>query len=242
MEIVRVKSGIDGLDEILGGGFLRGSSILISGGPGTGKTIFSMEFLVKGAEEFNEPGIFVTLEERPDELRKEALVFGWNLQKLEDKNKFAIVDAASSKAALPTNEKYALRKGFDINTLAQEIYRASIDLNAKRVVIDSISSLEIQYEGGTSLRSAIFRLSALLREIKCTSLMTCEMVGTDNYTRFGIEEFITQGLIQLDLREEGPELRRTILVRKMRGTSHSLKRYPFEIGEKGLIVLPSGEI
>ncbi|MBD3229010.1 MAG: AAA family ATPase [Candidatus Lokiarchaeota archaeon] len=237
----RISCGIDGLDEILGGGFIAGTSILIAGGPGTGKTIFSMEFLVKGALN-DQSGIFVTLEERPDELRREAKIFGWDLNKLEEENKFAIVDAASSKAGLPTNEKYALRKGFDVNTLAQEIYRASRQLNAKRIVIDSISGLEFQYEGDSSLRAAIFRLSALLREIKCTSLMTSEMIGTDNYTRFGIEEFITQGLIQLFLREEAGELRRSILVRKMRGTSHSLKRYPFEIGNNGLIVLPSGEI
>ncbi|MHA1751271.1 MAG: ATPase domain-containing protein [Candidatus Helarchaeota archaeon] len=242
MGVERINSGIDGLDEILGGGLLRGTCILVAGGTGTGKTIFSMEFLVKGAIEFNEPGILVTLEERPDELRREALNFGWDLRKLENENKFAIVDAASSKAGLPTNEKYALHRGFDVNTLAQEIYRASKELNAKRIVIDSISGLEVQYEGESSLRAAIFRLSALLREINCTSLMTCEMIGPDNYTRFRIEEFITQGVIQLDLREESAELRRSILVRKMRGTSHSLKRYPFEISDKGLIVLPSGEI
>jgi len=242
LEIKRTKSGISGLDEILGGGFIDGTSILVAGGPGTGKTIFSMEFLVKGAILYNEPGIFVTLEERPDELRREALVFGWDLKKLEDEKMFAIVDAASNKAGLPTNEKYALRRGFDVNALGQEIYRAYTDLNAKRVVVDSISGLEVQYEGSSSLRAAIFRLSALLREIQCTSIITCEMIGPQNYTRFGVEEYIAQGLIQLDLREEAAELRRYILVRKMRGTSHSLKRYPFEIGENGLIVLPSGEI
>ncbi|TFF85973.1 MAG: ATPase [Promethearchaeota archaeon] len=238
----RILSGIDGLDEILGGGFIDGSSILISGGPGTGKTIFSMEFLVKGAKLHKEPGIFVTLEERPVELRSEANLFGWNLRDLEEEKKFVIVDAASSKAGLPTNEKYALRRGFDVNTLAQEIYRASREINAKRIVIDSISGLEFQYEGDSTLRAAIFRLSALLREIECTSLMTSEMVESEISSRFGIEEFITQGLIQLFLREESGELRRSILVRKMRGTSHSLKRYPFEISDKGLIVLPSGEI
>ena len=242
MDIKRIKSGIDGLDEILGGGFINGSSILIAGGPGTGKTIFSMEFLVKGILNYDEPGIFVTLEERPDELRREALIFGWDLAKLEEEKIFAIVDAASSKAGLPTNEKYALRRGFDVNTLAQEIYRASRELDVKRIIIDSISSIEVQYDSDSSLRAAIFRLSALLREINCTSLMTCEMIGKENYTRYGIEEFVAQGLIQLFLREESGELRRSILVRKMRGTSHSLKRYPFEIGDNGLIVLPSGDI
>lgn len=234
----RVETGIKGLDDILHGGFLPGHNLLLTGGSGTGKTILCTQFLYNGAKEFNEPGIMVTLEEMPNELRSEAKNFGWDLEELEAEKKFAIIDAASSKAGLPTNERFALRRGFDVNTLAQEIYRTTKEINAKRVAIDSIAGLGMQFEGTINIRTAIFRLSALLREIKCTSLMTSEVPAGEVFTRYGVEEFIAQGVILLFLEEENGELRRTLIVRKMRGSSHSLKRYPFEIGPNGIVVMP----
>ncbi|MHA1786349.1 MAG: ATPase domain-containing protein [Candidatus Helarchaeota archaeon] len=238
----RVETGIAGLDKILHGGFLPGQNILVTGGAGTGKTIMCMQYLYNGAVKYNEPGIFVTLEEMPNELRSEAQNFGWDLKKLEDERKFAIIDAASSKAGLPTGEKFALRRGFDVNILAQEIYRTTKEIGAKRVVIDSIAGLGMQFEGTINIRTAIFRLSALLREIKCTSLMTSEIPANNVFTRYGIEEFIAQGVILLFLDEEAGELKRSLIVRKVRGTAHSLKRYPLEISEHGVIVMPRAEV
>ncbi|MHA1145122.1 MAG: ATPase domain-containing protein [Candidatus Helarchaeota archaeon] len=234
----RVVTGIRGLDEILHGGFIPGHNILITGGAGTGKTILCTQFLYNGAKNFNEPGIMVTLEEMPNELRSEAKNFGWDLEELEAEKKLAIIDAASSKAGLPTTERFALRRGFDVNTLAQEIYRTTKEIGARRVAIDSIAGLGMQFEGTINIRTAIFRLSALLREIKCTSLMTSEVPAGEVFTRYGVEEFIAQGVVLLFLEEENDELRRTLIVRKMRGTAHSLKRYPFEIGSKGIVVMP----
>lgn len=238
----RVETGIPGLDDILHGGFLSGQNILVTGGAGTGKTIMCMQYLYNGAVSYNEPGIFVTLEEMPNELRSEAMNFGWDLKKLEEEKKFAIIDAASSKAGLPTGEKFALRRGFDVNILAQEIYRTTKEIGAKRVVIDSIAGLGMQFEGTINIRTAIFRLSALLREIKCTSLMTSEIPANNVFTRYGIEEFIAQGVILLFLDEEAGELKRSMIVRKVRGTSHSLKRYPLEISKEGIIVMPRAEV
>ena len=191
--VERVKSGISGLDEILDGGFISGSNVLLAGSAGTGKTIFCMQFLYNGVVTYDEPGIFVTLEEMPNELRRESLLFGWDFKKLEDDKKFAIVDAASSKAGLPTGERFALRRGFDVNILAQEIYRTAKEIDAKRIVIDSIAGLGIQFEGTANIRTAIFRLSALLREIKCTSIMTSEVAVGEVFTRYGVEEFNTLG-------------------------------------------------
>ncbi|MHA1861814.1 MAG: ATPase domain-containing protein [Candidatus Ranarchaeia archaeon] len=238
----RVKTGIPGLDGILHGGFIQGHNILVSGSAGTGKTILSTQFLYKGAKKYNESGVLVTLEERPKELRAEASQFGWDIPELEKKGKLIIIDAASSKAGLPTDEKYALRRGFDINLLAQEIYRASKEIDASRVVIDSISGLGVRFEDTSAVRNAIFKLSSLLRELKCTSLMTSEIPNSGSYSRYGIEEFIAQGLVILYLTEEEGELKRTLIVRKMRGTSHSLKRFPFEISSRGTVVMPGGEI
>ncbi|MHA2407126.1 MAG: ATPase domain-containing protein, partial [Candidatus Ranarchaeia archaeon] len=174
--------------------------------------------------------------------RAEAKQFGWNFKNLEKQKKVIIIDAASSKAGLPTSEKYALRRGFDINILAQEIYRASKEINATRIAIDSISALGIRFDDPSAVRNAIFKLSSLLRELNVTSVMTSEMVTPNEYSRYGVEEFIAQGLMLLYLTEEAGELKRTLLVRKLRGTSHSLKRFPFEISARGLVVMPGGEL
>ena len=238
----RVKIGIPGLDSIAHGGFLRGSNILISGGTGTGKTIFCMQFLHNGVTKYDENGVFVTLEERPKELRTEAAKLGFDFETLEEENKLIIIDAASSRASLPSMEKYAVRRGFDINTLAQEIYRATKDLGAHRIAIDSLSGLGIKFEGLLEIRTAIFKLSALLNELECTSVMTSEIPISGSWSRFGVEEFIAQGVLILFLEEEKGELRRSFVVRKMRGTSHSLKRFPFEITDHGIVVMPGGEL
>ncbi|MHA1754636.1 MAG: ATPase domain-containing protein, partial [Candidatus Odinarchaeia archaeon] len=159
-----------------------------------------------------------------------------------EENKLIIIDAASAKAGLPTDEAFAIRSGFDINELAEIIYTAVNKIKAKRVVLDSISSLDIKFTDKQALRTAIFKISALLRELELTSLMTTEMAENHFYSRYGVEEFIAQGLILLFLREQDNELRRSLVVRKMRSTAHSLRRYPFEITSLGIVVMPSEEI
>jgi KaiC/GvpD/RAD55 family RecA-like ATPase len=238
----RVKTGIPGLDGILHGGFIKGNNILISGSAGTGKTIFSMQFLVSGIINYDEPGIFITLEELPKELRREAGQFGWDFKKYEKENKLIIIDAASAKAGLPTDESYAIRSGFDINELAEQIYAAASKIKATRVVLDSISSLDIRFNDAQEMRTAIFKISALLRELGITSVMTTEMADNYFFSRYGVEEFIAQGLVLLYLKEQDNEMRRSLIVRKMRSTAHSLRRYPFEISSIGLVVMPSEEI
>jgi KaiC/GvpD/RAD55 family RecA-like ATPase len=243
--IERVKTGIPGLDGILHGGFIRGTNIVISGGVGTGKSIFSMQFLVAGAEKYNEAGVLVTLEEKPSELRREAAQFGWNLEQLESESnrKLIIIDAASSKAGLPSSEEWALRRGFDLNTLAQEIYKATKSINAQRIAVDSLSGLGLRIESSSEVRGSIFKLSALLRELGVTSIMTSEILSQSvGLSRYGVEEFVAQGLIVLSLEEDHGELRRSMVIRKMRATAHSLKRFPFEISSKGIVVMPSGEL
>ncbi|MHA1712215.1 MAG: ATPase domain-containing protein [Candidatus Freyarchaeota archaeon] len=240
--IERVKTGIPGLDEITNGGFVKGTNVLVTGAAGTGKTIFCMQFLYYGASEYDEPGVFVTLEERPNDLRREARQFGWDIEKMEREGKLIIIDAASSRAGLPTSEPYTLRRGFDISTLAQEIYKATKEINAERVVIDSLSSLGIRFESLTAIRTAIFKIASLLNDLNTTSLLTSEITSKHEFSRFGVEEFIAQGIIILYLNEERGELKRSLVVRKLRFSKHSLKVMPFEIGDNGIIILPSGGI
>lgn len=191
----RVKTGIPGFDNLIEGGLIEGSSILLSGPAGSGKTIFALQFLCSGARDYEEPGVFVTLESRPDELRAEALRFNWDIGVLEQNENFALIDAASSKAGLPTSENHALRRGFDLNTLAQEIYDAVEEMRANRVVIDSLSALNINFGESSNIRNDIYKLSALLRQLGVTSILVCDTTPPNAFSRTGVEEFVTQGLI-----------------------------------------------
>ncbi len=237
----RTKTGISGFDELIGGGLIEGSTVLVSGGVGTGKTIFGLQFLYNGASKFNEPGVFVTLETRPCDLRLEARQFGWDLEELEKRKVLIIIDAASSKAGLPTSEKYALRRGFDVSTLAEEIYRAIDESKAKRLVIDCISALGIKYTEPLDIRNELFRISALLNELKITSLLLSESITNDVQSRAGVEEFVTQGLISLNLVQEKDLLTREMLIWKMRQTPHSMNKHKFTIGKKGIELVSKGK-
>ena len=148
-----------------------------------------------------------------------------------------IIDAASGKAGLPTSQKYALRRGFDMSTLAEEIYRAIDETKAKRLVIDCISGLGIRFSEPSEVRTELFRISALLRELKVTSLFISEIIDPDSQSRAGVEQFIAQGLITLNLSELNGALKRDLLVWKMKQTPHSLKKHTFKIGKTGIEVL-----
>ena len=161
-----IKTGIPGFDDLLDGGLVEGTTTLLSGRSGSGKSVFGLQFLYEGATKFDTPGILLTLEARPDEIRKDAEQFGWDLKSLEQEGKFIIVDAASSKAGLPTSERYALRRGFDMTTLAETLYKVVEDTKASRVVIDSLSGLTLRFSEPSEVRQELFRISAFLNELK----------------------------------------------------------------------------
>jgi KaiC/GvpD/RAD55 family RecA-like ATPase len=232
----RAKTGIAGLDDLIGGGLIEGSTVLLSGGTGSGKTIFGLQFLFNGAANYAEPGVYVTLETRPKDLRLEASQFGWDIEQLEKNKVLVIIDAASSKAGLPTSEKFALRRGFDIGSLAEEIYRAVDEVKARRLVFDCVSALGMKFDDPSEVRNELFRISALLRELKVTSLLISETIAPTSLSRAGVEQFVTQGLITLNLTEDNGVLKRDMLVWKMRQTSHSLKKHTFTIGKSGIQV------
>ncbi|TFF92401.1 ATPase [Candidatus Thorarchaeota archaeon] len=233
----RVKTGIIGFDPLVDGGLVRGSTTLVSGRTGTGKTVFGLQFLYYGAVKYDEPGVYVTLETLPGLLRTQAKGFGWDLKTLENDGKIVIIDAASSKAGLGTSERIALKRGFDMTTLAEEIYRAVDEYGAKRLVIDCLSGLGLRFSEPSEVRRELHRISSLLNEMEVTSIFLSEALGTNGQSRADVEQFITQGLVVLSLAEQDGELQRSLLVWKMEGTSHSMKRHPFEISQKGLRIL-----
>jgi len=238
----RVKTGIPSLDDLLGGGFPMGATILLSGDSGTGKTIFCMQYLYMGAAKWQEPGIMVTFEERPQDLRRECLQFGWDLAPLEAARKLAIVDVTSTRSGAPSREQYVAPKDMSVEALITTVYQIGKDINASRIAIDSIPALGLRYEERGELRRNLFKLSNLLLEMGVTALMTTEKPIQGYLGTYGFEEYLTRGVITLSLEEEGGRLRRTLLVRKMRETNHSLARVPYEITKAGIEIMPGGRL
>ncbi|MDO8647169.1 MAG: gas vesicle protein GvpD [Candidatus Diapherotrites archaeon] len=234
----RVPTGITGLDELMEGGVPEGRSVLISGGTGTGKTIFGIQYLYQGAKKYNEPGIYVTLDERPELIRQDMIRFGWDLRKLEDENMLQIIDGSLAKIGLPSEEQFSLpSSGFDLDKLLLEIMRVAKRIGAKRLVIDSLPALGMNFENEVEVRKAILKLSYLLAKTGVTSLMTSEVAeGENKFGRYGVEEFVVDGVIVLHYMGIGTQSNRTMHIRKMRATKHSEDLHPLEITEKGILI------
>ncbi|NJE11096.1 ATPase domain-containing protein [Thermococcus sp. MAR1] len=242
--VKRVKSGIPGFDDLIEGGFPAGTTVLVTGPTGSGKTTFGVQFVYKGAVEYNEPGVIVTLEERAQDLRREMLAFGWDLEKYERERMIAIVDGVSAVVGLPSEEQYVLEGNLNAEDFLRYIYRVVKAINAKRLVIDSIPSIAFRLQEESKIREVLLQLNTILLEMGVTSILTTEAPDPSRgrISRYGMEEYIARGVVLLDFVEKEVELKRYLLIRKMRETKHSMKKYPFEINEEGIIVYPSGEV
>jgi KaiC/GvpD/RAD55 family RecA-like ATPase len=231
----RVKSGIKGFDKLLNGGLPNFGTYLITGAAGTGKSLLGIEFLYRGATEFDEPGVFITMDEPPDRLRSHIKQsFGWDLEKLEKEGKLAIVDAISARVSAPSNEKYILRRG-EIDSILYKTANIVGELGAKRMVLDSIVSLAYQYDSIFDLRRDIQRLCYGISQLNCTFLITTEIPsGSPKLSRFDIEEFVVDGIILLKIEQETDKYVRKLVIRKMRGTTHDMKEHNFNITDKGI--------
>ncbi|ASJ11527.1 ATPase domain-containing protein [Thermococcus thioreducens] len=242
--VERVKSGIPGFDDLIQGGFPLGTTVLVTGPTGSGKTTFGVQFVYKGAAEYGEPGVIVTLEERAQDLRKEMLAFGWDLEQYERERKIAIVDGVSAVVGLPSEEQYVLEGNLNAEDFLRYIYRVVKAINAKRLVIDSIPSIAFRLQEESKIREVLLQLNTILLEMGVTSILTTEAPDPSRgrISRYGMEEYIARGVVLLDFVEKEVELKRYLLIRKMRETKHSMKKYPFEINEEGIVVYPSGEV
>ncbi len=245
--VERATTGIHGLDDLIEGGFPRNRTILVAGACGTGKSIFSMQYLYHGITQCNEPGVFVTFDESPENIRSDMLRFGWNIQELESHNLFAMIDGASARAGTPSTEQNALQPTqMDINRVLTEVLTVCRRIGAKRLVIDSIPALGFQLDNEHEIRKIILRLSQVLSKSGMTSIITTELPeqpsgqGQMVFSKYGVEEYIADGVILLNFLAMGEQSTRTAYVRKMRGTKHSLETHPVEITENGIIVKKVG--
>ncbi len=232
----RVKTGIPGMDEILHGGIPERNVVLLSGGPGTGKTIFSQQFLWNGLQ-MGEPGVYVALEEHPVQVRGNMAGFGWDVRKYEDEGLFAMVDAFTAGIGKSREyERYIVHDLTDVREFVDVLRAAIKDINAKRVVIDSVTTLYINKPA--LARGIVMQLKRVLAGLGITSIFVSQIsVGERGFGGPGVEHGV-DGIIRLDLDEIDGELKRSLIVWKMRGTSHSMRRHPFEITGEGIVVYP----
>jgi len=231
-----VPTGIKQLDNLLNGGFPKGRCILVTGSCGTGKSTFGIQFLVEGATKFNENGILVTTEQSPAAVRADMKSFGWDLGKLEKERKLGIIDIATPKSKVPYTGRDEITRLINMNTLLLALSDVRKTIDAKRVVVDSIPGLELVIQDPASIRHAVHRLIATLKELGCTSLLISEGRGRGEISRYDVEQFISDGVIFLEQMRHKGKVERGLTVVKMRGRDHEVKTYPMTITEKGINV------
>ncbi|WXG47350.1 MAG: ATPase domain-containing protein [Candidatus Atabeyarchaeum deiterrae] len=231
----RIKSGIDGLDEVLCGGIPFGSQVLVAGEPGSGKTTFGMQFLYKGASMYNEPGVYVTFEEPPHAVFQNMAQFKWDLGRIMGEDKLRFIDASISYPLNLSKQVPTRVKPFDLSEYLMEDFYGDLEtavkeIGAKRIVIDPITVIGLHFRDPIEARREFFGLSRLLTQLGVTSILTSEISrGAQVLGRFGVEEFISTGVIILRMVERGTRRLRTIEISKMRGTAHYIDMMPLEI-------------
>lgn len=231
----KLRTMIEGFDEISHGGLPLGRTTLVSGTSGTGKTLLAIQFLYNGITHFDQPGVLVTFEETPADIIRNASSLGWDLQRFIDEGKFFILDAS------PDPEGQDVAGDFDLSALIERIQYAIRKYKAQRVSIDSVTSVFQQYNAALIVRREIFRLVARLKQIGMTTILTAERL--DEYgavARFGVEEFVSDNVVIVRNVLEGERRRRTIEILKSRGTTHMKGEYPFTITHQGISIFPLG--
>ena len=231
-----VKTGIPGADEIMAHqGVPRGHNILVAGGPGSGKTTFAMQFLYKGATEFDEPGIYVSLDENPDDVRQNMLKFGWDFADLEKQGKISFVNVSPVRVAPTETGLVQLgMKEFKLVKLLDAIKREVKEIDAKRVVVDPITMFMLQYPDEIDRIYAMRDLIADLRKDHCTNLLVSELRGTGVDREHQFEEYLVQGVVLLRTLMKGSKLVRIFQVEKMRGLAADNQPRPYNITDQGV--------
>ncbi|HUR66763.1 MAG TPA: circadian clock protein KaiC [Chitinophagaceae bacterium] len=227
----KVLTGITGLDEITEGGLPKGRPTLVCGGPGCGKTLLSMEFLVKGATLFNEPGVFMAFEEKAEELTANVKSLGFDLEKLEKNKKLRLDHVFIDRSEIEETGEY------DLDGLFIRLEHAIQSIGAKRVVLDTIENLFAGLTNQGVIRAELRRLFRWLKDKGLTAIITGER-GDGLLTRHGLEEYVSDCVILLDHRIINQISTRRLRIVKYRGSVHGTNEYPFLIDEEGFTVLP----
>jgi circadian clock protein KaiC len=229
--IAKTKTGINGLDEITEGGLPTGRPTLVCGGPGCGKTLLAVEFIVKGATLYNEPGVFITFEEKAEELTDNVASLGFDLDKLVKNKKLRLDYVHIDRTEIEETGEY------DLDGLFIRLEHAIDSIGAKRVVLDTIENLFAGLTNEGILRAELRRLFQWLKNKGVTAIITGEK-GDGTLTRHGLEEYVSDCVILLDHRIINQVSTRRIRIVKYRGSIHGTNEYPFLIDEEGITIFP----
>jgi circadian clock protein KaiC len=228
----KAPTGIRGFDELTGGGLPRSRASLVTGGPGAGKTLFGLEFLVRGAQDFGEPGVLLTFEESAEELADDVASLGLDLAGLEAEGRL-VVDACRVDAT-----EFVTTGEFDLDGLFIRLAAAVQAVGARRVVLDTIEVLFGALDNEAVVRAEFSRLLRWLKDHGLTTLITGERGREGQLTRYGIEEYVSDCVIVLDHRMHDQIATRRLRIEKYRGSGHGTNEYPFLITDRGLMVWP----
>lgn len=223
----KVKSGILGFDELINGGIPEGNAILLAGPSGSGKSIFGLEFLIQGAK-MGEPGVYLSFEEDEDQIKKNVETFKWGIDNEIKRNKLRVV----------RYDPYRFEGMVDIlNSNIKQI-------KAKRVVIDSLSAMSIYIQDPREIRKVLVDIKNVLSENNCTAFLISESPSDNTriVSRFGVEEFVCDGIIVLYYTRLNAEFKRSIFIWKMKASDHSNKIHPFEMTRAGIKINPKKKV
>jgi circadian clock protein KaiC len=229
--LAKAPTGIPGLDEITNGGLPRGRPTLVCGGAGCGKTLLAMEFLVRGALDYDEPGVFMSFEESTDDLVENAQSLGFDLRRLSARRRLLLDYVHFERNTLMESGEY------DLEGLFIRLGHAIETIGAKRVVLDTIEALFSGLSDAFALRAELARLFRWLKTKRVTAIVTGERAG-DRLTRHGLEEFVSDCVILLDQRVTEQSATRRLRILKYRGSGHGGNEMPFLIDDHGVSVLP----
>jgi KaiC/GvpD/RAD55 family RecA-like ATPase len=232
-DLPRLRTGVAGLDSLLDGGYPARSTILVSGYPGTGKTLLTSHFLHEGVKSGSN-GIYVSFEASKSEFYEQTGSFGFNFEELEERGSFRCL------MAIP-HRFFVSPSTFDIQNTVQGIEEARAAIDAERLVIDSISALMVLFESSYQARKSLYILNSRLKEMGMASMFISEAGPRSEFSNFGVEEYIADGVVHLTLEEvQERKFQRFLRVVKMRKTAHKMEKYPLQIGSNGMEVLVKG--
>lgn len=229
--IEKAPTGIRGLDEITAGGLPRGRTTIFCGGPGSGKTMLGIEFLARGAAEFDEPGVLIAFEESPQEITRNVASLGFDLKDLVARKKLYLDHICIAPGEIHETGD------FDLEGLFIRIQHAVETVHAKRVMLDTLEALFSSFANVRILRAELRRLFGWLKERGLTTVVTAEK-GEGSLTREGLEEYVSDCVILLDHRVKDQMSVRRMRIVKYRGTHHGMDEYPFLIDQSGMSILP----
>lgn len=228
----KVPTGVEGFEHLSHGGLIKGRTALVVGSSGSGKTMFSLEVIHRGMVSHKRPAVFVTFEERPDDIIRNVSSLNWSFDSAIEQGQLIIVDATVDRDIVEQVGRY------DLSGIIAQLKDAIAENHAELVVLDSIGSLFHQHDHASIIRREIHRLTDVLRELGVTSIMTAERTEEHGpISRFGIEEFVSDEVIVLRHDLQNERVRRTLQIYKMRGSRHNHSEFPFVISEDGIKVI-----